>query len=317
MAATATSIIHWNAIPVFADIDKKNFCINPKEIKKKITNKTVAILAVDIFGNSCDIKGIKNVIKGTKIKIITDSAQSPYSVIKEKITGTQSHIGGFSLNYHKHINTGEGGIIVTNNSILARRARLIRNHAETSLKNKTKKQLSNMIGYNFRMGEVEAAIGIEQYKKIKKIIKTRNFLINLLTLELRKLPGLTVPISTKNYEHNYYVYPLVLDFNIIKYSRNFIYKCLKAEGVQGLNEGYANIHLLPMYQKKIAYGENGFPWSNYNPKIDYKKGLCPVAEELHHKSFLGLEVCLFQLYRSDILNITSAFKKVWKLLKIS
>lgn len=316
MAATATSIIHWNAIPVFVDVDKKNFCISPKEIKKKITKKTVAILAVDIFGNACDIRGIKKVIKDTKIKIITDSAHSPYSVIKGKITGTQSHIGGFSLNCHKHINTGEGGIVVTNNSALARRARLLRNHAETSLKNKTKKQLSNMIGYNFRMGEVEAAIGIEQYKKIKQIIKSRNFLMNLLTLELSKLPGLIVPEITKDYDHNYYIYPLVLNFRIINYSRNFIYKCLKAEGVQGLNEGYANIHLLPMYQKKIAYGQNGFPWSTYNKKIDYKKGICPIAEELHDKSFLGLEVCLFQLSKSDILNIASAFKKVWRVLKI-
>jgi dTDP-4-amino-4,6-dideoxygalactose transaminase len=316
MCASATAILHWNAIPVFADIDKRTFNIDPNEIKKKITKKTVAIIAADIFGQSCDIDGIKKIIKGSKIKLITDSAQSPYSFYKKKITGTQSDIGGFSLNYHKHINTGEGGVVVTNSNLFARKVRLIRNHAEASLKNNSTKKLINMLGYNFRMGEIEAAIGIEQYKKLKSIIKNRNIFINLLNKKLKKIPFLSTPNTYDSFSHNYYVYPILLDWKKIKYSRSFIVKCLKAEGLQGLVEGYTNIHLLPMYQKKIAYGAKGFPWSIYNNKVNYKKGICPVAEEMHDKSFIGFKICLFKISIKEVDLIFKTFEKVWKILKI-
>ena len=316
MCASATAILHWNAIPIFVDIDKNSFCIDPKKIKEKITKKTVAIIAVDIFGRSSDYVEIKKVIKGTKIKLITDSAQSPYSFYKNKLTGTQSDIGGFSLNYHKHINTGEGGVIVTNNDLLAKRVKMIRNHAEVFKKNRTNYQLSNMIGYNFRMGEIEAAIGIEQYKKLKRIILRRNLLINHLNKNLSKLKGLIVPVLPKGSTHNYYIYPLVLDPEKIRISRKIIVKTLKLLGVKGLMEGYSNIHLLPMYQKKIAYGEKGFPWSHFNNKVTYKKGICPIAEEMHEKFFFGIEVCLFNLGKKEITFIINSFYKTWNKLKI-
>jgi perosamine synthetase len=316
MCASATAILHWNAIPIFVDIDKDSFCIDPKKIKEKITKKTVAIIAVDIFGRSSDYDEIRKVIKGTKIMLITDSAQSPYSFYKNKLTGTQSDIGGFSLNYHKHINTGEGGVIVTNNDLLAKRVKMIRNHAEVFKKNRTNYQLSNMIGYNFRMGEIEAAIGIEQYKKLKRIILRRNLLINHLNKNLSKLKGLIVPVLPKGSTHNYYVYPLVLDKEKISISRKIIVKNLKLLGVKGLIEGYSNIHLLPMYQKKIAYGEKGFPWSYFNNKVTYKKGICPIAEEMHEKFFFGIEVCLFNLGKKEINFIINSFYKTWNKLKI-
>ena len=316
MCASATAILHWNAIPVFADIDRKTFNIDPESIKKKITKKTVAIIAADIFGQSCNIDGIKKVIKGTKIKLITDSAQSPYSFYNGKITGTLSDIGGFSLNYHKHINTGEGGVVVTNSDLLAKKVRLIRNHAEAALKNDSKKKLINMLGYNFRMGEIEAAIGIEQYKKLKKIIKNRNKVISLLNKKLKKIPFLLTPSAHESFSHNYYIYPILLDWKKIKYSRAFLVNCLKSEGLQGLVEGYTNIHLLPMYQKKIAYGAKGFPWSIYNDKINYKKGICPVAEEMHDKSFIAFQICLFEISIKDVELIFKTFEKVWKILKI-
>ena len=313
MCACATAILHWNAIPVFADIDHKTFCISPESIKKKITKKTKAILAVDIFGISSDIKGIKEVIKNRNISIISDSAQTPYFFYGKNLAGTLSDIGGFSLNCHKHINTGEGGIVVTNNTKLASRVFKLRNHAEASIKKKDK--LNNMIGYNFRMGEIEAAIGLSQYKKLKKIITSRNKLLNYLAKDISKLNG----INVNNYEkklNNYYVFPIVLDLKKIKISRKRLIKLLNAEGVTGLVEGYANIHQLPLFQKKIAYGKNGFPWTLNKNIVNYNKGSCPVAEYLHEKSFIGFEVCLYSLTMKDIINISSSFKKIWKYLNI-
>ena len=131
-------------------------------------------MAVDIFGQSENIVELKKIAKKYNLKIISNSAQSPYSFSNGKLAGTMTDIGGYSLNCHKHINTGEGGILVTNNSKLAKKLRLIRNHAESCVDNKTSiRDLSNMLGYNFRLGEIESAIGIEQLKKLPKIVKYR------------------------------------------------------------------------------------------------------------------------------------------------
>jgi perosamine synthetase len=313
MSACATAILHWNAIPVFADIDVRTFCINPNSIKQKISKKTKAVLAVDIFGISADIQKIKKVIGRRDIKIISDSAQAPYFFYRNKLASTSSDIGGFSLNCHKHINTGEGGIVVTNNKNFANRVYKIRNHGETSVSLNSK--INNILGYNFRMGEIECAIGLEQYKKLKKIILSRNIQFNYLAKNLSKLKGLTIP-TYRVKMNNYYLFPIVLDPKIINASRKKIIKLLQAEGVKGLIEGYANLHKLPLFQRKIAYGNKGFPWNTFNKKIKYQNGSCPNAERLHEKTFIGYQVCLFNYSKKDINNVIKAFKKIWNYLDL-
>ena len=139
MSACAASIIHWNAIPVFVDIEEETFNINPELIEKYITKRTKAIMAVDIFGHSSDISAIMKIAKKYKLKVISDSAQSPWSKDKKRIVGTTADIGGFSLNYHKHIHTGEGGIALTNDEDLYHRMTLIRNHGSCHWRNGKKR----------------------------------------------------------------------------------------------------------------------------------------------------------------------------------
>ena len=142
MPASATAIIHWNAIPVFADINRDSFNIDLRSIEKNITKKTKAILAVDIFGQSSDIFSILKLAKKYSLKVISDTAQAIGTKIKGKYSGTIADIGGFSLNYHKHINTGEGGILVTNDSKIFKKLALIRNHGEMALSNRSKKRIN-------------------------------------------------------------------------------------------------------------------------------------------------------------------------------
>ena len=288
MCATATAILHWNCIPVFADIDKLNFCISADEVKKKITKKTKAIMLVDIFGLASNIDEIKKVIKGTNIKIISDNAQAPYAHFKNKISGSNTQIGGFSFNYHKHIHSGEGGVVITNSKKLARRVRLIRNHGEAVIK--PKENLNNIIGYNFRLGEIEAAILLHQYRKLKKIIKKKQILFRYLTKGLKNLKGLSLPKDEKYQTHNYYIYPINLDIKKLGFTRSKIVKLLKNEGVQGLMEGYALVHQLPIF-KKIAYGNKGYPWK-FNFKVIKNIIICRNAEELHNKTLLTLDMSL-------------------------
>ena len=136
MSACAMSILNWNAIPVFVDIEKDTFNIDPNLIEKKISKKTKAILAVDIFGHPANYKSIFSIAKKYNLKVISDSAQSIGAKYNNRFSGTFADIGGFSLNCHKHINTGEGGILLTNNKDTAEKLRLIRNHAESSVKTK-------------------------------------------------------------------------------------------------------------------------------------------------------------------------------------
>jgi perosamine synthetase len=312
MTACAAAVLQWNAIPVFADIEKDTFCICPKSIIKNISSKTKAIIVVDIFGHCANYKEIFKIAKKYRLKIICDAAQSPGAKYFGKYAGTFADIGGLSFNYHKHIHTGEGGVLFTNNSVYAKKLKLLRNHAEAVVpEDSTKKDLINMIGNNFRMGEIEAAIGIEQLKKLNKILKKRKYLSNLLIKKLSAFKYIKLPVIKKNCSHVFYSFPIVLDYKRIKFTREHMAKALLAEGIQGIGCGYQNLHLQPIYQKKICYGKKGFPWSFFKSKVSYDKGICPKAEELHSKSFMSFSISLFDLEVHDINNIYKVFKKVW------
>lgn len=315
MCASATAILQWNAIPVFADIEADTFCLSPESVVKNITPYTKAIMSVDIFGHSADMDLLRDIANKYNLKIISDTAQAPGAKYKGKYAGTLADIGGYSLNYHKHIHTGEGGILVTDNDEIAERLRLIRNHAEAVVDGKGVSDLNNMIGYNFRLGEIECAIGIEQLKKLEGLVKGKQKAAEQLTNGLKNLPGLRTPIVKQDCTHAYYGYPLVLDLEKLPVGRDRICEALKAEGVP-VSKGYQNIHLLPMYQQKIAYGSKGFPWSSDICKrdVNYKKGICPIAEDLHFNRQLGIGLCGNELSTANVDLIIEAFRKVWSSL---
>ena len=226
-------------------------------------------------------------------------------------------IGGFSLNYHKHIHTGEGGIAVTDDDDLADRLRLIRNHAEVVVEDKGVTNLNNMIGHNFRLGEIECAIGIEQLKKLDRMVASRQRIAAKLNSGLSGLEGLQLPSVLDDCTHVYYVYAMKLDIPKLGTSRQTIVEALTAEGVPALASSYQNLHLLPMYQQKIAYGSNGFPWASSVCKreVSYSKGICPVAENLHESSFLGFGICSHEFTDEEVNLVIEAFHKVWSNLE--
>ncbi len=312
MCASATAILHWNAIPVFADIEDETFCLSPESVEANITPYTKAIMSVDIFGHSADMNSLRRIANKYDIKIISDTAQAPGAIYKSKFAGTLADVGGFSLNYHKHIHTGEGGILVTNDDEIAERLYLIRNHAEAVVEGKGVTDLRNMIGYNFRLGEIECAIGIEQLKKLKSLVERKQKTAHSLSEGLNGLSGIYTPKVMSDCTHVYYGYPLVLDMEKLPVNRDRIHGALKAEGVP-ISKGYQNLHLLPMYQNKIAYGSKGFPWTSdiCHRDVDYRMGICPVAEDLHFSRQLGVGLSGYEMSNKDVGLIISAFWKVW------
>ncbi len=312
MSATATAILVWNGIPVFADIDRETFNLDPASIEKRITPLTKAIVVTDIFGQAADLDEIMKIAHRHGLKVIEDCAQAPGARYKGKYVGTIADIGVFSLNYHKHIHTGEGGVCVTNDDALAERMQLIRNHAESVVGDKGVTDLSNMIGFNFRMTEIEAAIGIEQLKKLKDLVNERIHAANRLSAGISGLTGLTPPVVKPDCTHVYYVYPLLYDAKQNGVSRNQIVDALAAEGVS-ISNSYINLHLLPMYQRKQAYGTKGFPWSApfYKGSVSYEKGICPVAEALNDGGYMGIGMCEYYYTDRQIDLIVQAFQKIW------
>ena len=190
MTCSASLPLLFGARPIFADIEPDYFCIDPDDIEKKITIYTRAIIAVDIFGQPCDFDRINEIAErkgkeyGHKIYVIEDAAQAPGAKYKGKYTGTLGDIGVFSLNRHKHIQCGEGGICVTNDDELALKLRLSMNHAESVINDfefkeglewSNRKDIQSMVGMNLRMPELSAAIAREQLKKLDGILeKYRN-----------------------------------------------------------------------------------------------------------------------------------------------
>ena len=313
MCASATAILMWNAIPVFADIEPETFCLDPKSVEANITPYTKAIMAVDIFGHPANMDALMAIAKKHNLKVISDTAQSPGTRANGQVGGTLAHVGGFSLNYHKHIHTGEGGILVTNDDDIAERLQLIRNHAEAVVGPKGVTNLANMVGYNFRLGEIESAIGIEQLKKLAGYVASRQRAAKRLSEGLAGLKGLRTPVVKPGYTHAYYMYPMVLDIEALGVPRARILEALQAEGLTGLAGGYVNVHLYPMYQQKIAFGSKGFPWTSdiCHRDVSYAKGICPVAEQLHDSTYLGFSMCMHEMDDAECDLMVAAFRKVW------
>jgi perosamine synthetase len=324
MTASAVAPLIYNAIPVFADIEEDYFCLSPKSVEERITERTKAIIIVDIFGQPYDADRINDIAKKHNLLVIEDCAQAPGAKYNDKWAGTLGDIGIFSLNYHKHIHTGEGGIIVTDDDELADKMRLIRNHAEAVIETKGYSSLVNMIGFNYRMTEIEAAIAREQLKKLSFLIQERINNVEYLANELKQIPCLEPAKPRTGCKHVFYVHPVKYNQEIAGIHRDKFVQAVKAElmpielreteGVK-IGAGYVKpLYLQPMFQKKIAYGHDGCPWNcdRYAGKVDYSKGSCPVAEKTHEDILITHELMRPPMTKNDLDDVVSSFWKVWE-----
>tara|TARA_X000001388_G_scaffold50775_1_gene36743 strand:+ start:7 stop:1287 length:1281 start_codon:yes stop_codon:yes gene_type:complete len=318
MAATATSIISYNAVPVFADIDDETFNMTPESIVSAITHNTKAILIPSIIGHPARLKEIVKIAKDYNLKVIEDACQSPTAKLEGKYVGTYGDIGVFSLNKHKHIQTGEGGIAVTNSPDLAERLRLIRNHGEVTADTRGIKNLVNTFGFNFRMGEIEAAIAIEQLKKLQLLVDKRVETMNYLTEKLSPYSEyIKTPTVREDSTHVYYLYALRYNQAEGMPTRDRLVEALCAEGFPVRSGFQKPLYLFSMFQNKIAYGELGCPFAcpHYKGSVSYEKGLCPTTERLEKDSMITFHVEHFDLTRKDVDLIARACEKVFSRIK--
>jgi perosamine synthetase len=313
MSASATAILMLNAIPVFADIDEETFCIDPEKIKKAITPKTRAIVVVHLFGYPADMDGIMKLARKHDIRVIEDCAQAPGAIYKGKLVGAIGDVGVFSFNQHKTVTCGEGGFAITNDERLALRMQLIRNHGEAIVGDMGLADIDNIIGYNYRMTELEAAVSIGQFKRLDFLNEHRIGLAEYLTDKLSGLKGLMLPKKEKNCKHVFFTYPIKFKEKEIGISRDEFVKALNAEGIP-FGGGYVRpIYLEPAYQQRIGYGKKGCPFTCnfYNGKLDYSKGLCPVTEKMHEKELMMTSICRYPHTKKDMDYVVRAFRKIF------
>ena len=311
MSASAAAAIVYGAIPVFADIDPETFCLDPASVRSCLTTRTRAIIGVDLFGHPAPWSGLRRVIEGRDIVLIEDAAQAPGAKQGDRYAGTLADIGVFSLNYHKTIHSGEGGVVVTDRDDLAERLQLIRNHGEAVVKAKGHHDLVNLVGFNYRMTEIEAAIASEQLRKLESLVVPRIDGADFLTERLRGIPGLSTPVVRPGVRHGYYVYAVRFAAERVGADRGSFATALRAEGIP-VSVGYVEpLYRQPMYQRGIAFGRSGFPFRQPGrAPATYPDGLCPVAERMHERELLYFATIHGQLGPEDLGDIADGVEKV-------
>lgn len=313
MCISATAPLFYDAVPVFVDIEDDYFCMDPEKVEQKITSRTKAILTVDLFGQSTDMDKINAIARKHNLKVLCDSSHVPGCRYKDGFAGTFGDIGVYSLNQHKIIHCGEGGVAVTNNDELALRLQLIRNHAEAVVAENGYRNLTNMLGGNYRLPEVEAAIATEQLKKLPKLLEQRIDLADYLTEKFSKCEFITPPKIREDSGHVYYLYPMKYNEEATGVSR--------AEYVKKINElgiplyRFAAGYTKPFYLEQPIFMErekfkNGYPYSLLpkDEQSDYSEGVCPVTEKLFTKELIVTAYNYPPLTKVDMDDVVKAFQ---------
>lgn len=252
--ATAATVIFAGAKPKLTDINPESLCIDVENVQKNLTSKTKAVIAVHIGGLICpEIEEIRELCTDEKFFLIEDAAHAHGSTINQKSAGSLGDAGGFSFYPTKVMTTGEGGMITTDNNEIAEKARILRDQGKENFN-------SNIIvelGYNWRLPEISAAIGLTQLKRLPEIIKKRNAIAKYYDNALKKIDGIKPLKTPPNILNNYYKYVAFLEKGL---DREKLKEKLRAEGVKCSGEVYwPPLHLQPVYKKLLGTREGDFP----------------------------------------------------------
>ena len=243
--ATAEAVVIAGGKPVFTDIDPETYNISPAEIKKSITRKTKAVIPVDLYGLSADIKPIREIATKQGLAVVEDAAQAHGATYNGKPAGVFADAACWSLYASKNMTTGEGGVITTDSTEVAETLRLIRTHGEKA------KYASLMLGYNYRMSEIQAAIGLVQLEKLPAFVAKRRENAKRLTRLLAKTDRLQLPEESKDRQHSWYLYTVRLR-NAAEKERNKIVEELRQKDI-GAEVYYSNpVHLMPYYRERFG-----------------------------------------------------------------
>jgi len=282
-AATANAPLFVGAKPVFADVDEKTFNISPKQIEQKITKKTKAIIVVHYGGQPCDMKEIMEIAEDHDVKVVEDCAHALSALYQGKNVGTFGAVGCFSFYPTKIITTLEGGMATTQDKEIANKMQILREHGMTrtafARENKANWYYDVVdLGYNYRMNEVQAALGISQLKRIDEINEKRKEAAKYYTKRLSEIEGIITPYEAEDRTHLYHLYVIRVLKKKFGIDRNDLFKNLSASGI-GTSVHYTPLHFLTFY-KNLGYGNQSFPVAERVSKEILSLPLFPTISKL-------------------------------------
>ena len=303
--STATCTLMHNAIPVFSDVSQDTYCLDPTKLQDVTSNLTKAIIPVHLFGHACEIDELISFAKKNNLRIIEDCAQAPGGQYKRKNVGTFGDCSVFSFQETKNMMTGEGGMLLTNDDEIASKARLVRNHGEMVAPSMDKRTYtSEILGWGYRMTELEAALGVAQVDKLDYLNEQRIELCKYLAEKINKIKG----ISHKKRDfvkHVYYLFAFSYDETTIGIPRDLFCKALNSEGIP-CGAGYVK----PLYYSPLYTEKRAFAFKHYKGNVKYEKGICPVTEKLNEKEVITIEVCRPPATISDMDDIINSIHKI-------
>jgi perosamine synthetase len=315
--ATASAVLMFNSMPVFVDVDPLTFCLDPAKVEAAITPRTKAIVAVHLTGNVTDMDEILAIAQRHDLQVVEDAAQAIGATWGDVKVGAVGHAGVFSFQQSKNIMTGEGGMITTDDAEVARRARLIINHGEVVFHDTHgAADLHNMIGFNFRLPELCAAVGRAQLTKLDAVNSWRTRNAAILRKGLTGLPGINLPPSQSagnspamDVPH---LFVALHDEAEMGLSRDLLVTALGAEGIP-VGTGYVRtLYAAPLFKQRVAYGAGGCPWvcQDGTASQNYEDGLCPVSERLLEEQFLWFYHIAYSSTEADMQDVITAVHKV-------
>jgi perosamine synthetase len=253
--ASANCVLFERAKPVFVDIDPVTLNIDVNHIEEQITDKTRAILAVDVFGYPADWDELEQLARKRNLLLIEDSCEALGAQYKGRKLGTFGEAGAFAFYPNKQMTTGEGGIIVTGNEKIASLCRSMRNQG----RGEGDEWLQHSrLGYNYRLSDINCALGIAQLERIESILLKREQVARLYNIRLSELKGIQVPFSSPEIKRSWFVYVVVLADSYTAEHRNKILEEMKRRGI-GCSNYFTPIHLQPFYRKIFGFKEGDFP----------------------------------------------------------
>jgi len=296
-AASANCVVFQGGTPVFVDVEPDTLLIDPLDVVKKITSKTKAVIAVDYAGQPCDYEALKAITERAGIALVDDACHALGARYRNAPVGSIAHLSAFSFHPVKHITTGEGGMITTDDEELDQRMRIFRNHGITTDHHQRESQGSwfyEMIdlGYNYRLTDFQCALGMSQLKKLPEWIRRRQSIANMYDEAFKEMQSVQPLQLKKDVLHAYHLYVVRLNSINLHHDRSTIFRRLRNLGI-GVNVHYVPVHLHPYYRKRF----HTMP------------GMCPVAEKAYEEI---ISLPLFpRMSDADVITVIEAVREVF------
>lgn len=270
-AASANAVVYQGGTPVFADVNPDTLLIDPAAAAAKLTDRTKAIVAVDYAGQPCDYDALRQAVGSRAITIVADACHALGARVGDRPVGAVADLSAFSLHPVKHITTGEGGAITTNDAAFAARMRTFRNHGIMTDHRERSRQSSWVyeiveLGYNYRLTDIQCALGLSQLAKLPARISRRQHIAREYDRAFAAVPEVRPLAVSPGVSHAYHLYVVRVDTARLACDRATVFTALRGEGI-GVNVHYIPVHYHPFYRQRFGFGP----------------GLCPVAEAAYEQ----------------------------------